>query len=396
MDRIEALAAASKLLQEPGPYTKEKSSKVDSLLALADASKTDDGRRVIMAQRDAELGLPPYVRPAAPDPRGDEMVVVHGRGVRVADLPQYAEFQAYLRSGRVANIKGAQDVGTGSQGGYLVPQVFSDRVFEVMASFDELFQLCTRWTSANGSASPYPVLDDFSSGGVPVAAAIVNENAASVEGDITFASVAFEVCPKWGSGGYVPCSMELLQDSKFPIDSIIAQAFGKRFAHGFGAYCITKILAAAPAGVTTASASAIAPDEIWELTESLDPAYLPNAAFLMNQTTFSAIMRLKATTNSYIFPPTFNAAGRPTLCGRFPVYLSPSMPAMTAGLQPIAFGDLSTFVVREVRDSLTTLRLVQKFALLGQVAFLGFWRIDGAQLLGSAGPVAAQTLTMHS
>lgn len=57
MDRIEALAAAKKLLQEPGPYTKEKSSKVDSLLALADASKTDEGRRVIMAKHDAELSV---------------------------------------------------------------------------------------------------------------------------------------------------------------------------------------------------------------------------------------------------------------------------------------------------------------------------------------------------
>ena len=60
-----------------------------------------------------------------------------------------------------------------------------------------------------------------------------------------------------------------------------------------------------------------------------------------------------------------------------PIYLSPSMPAMTTGLKPVAFGDLSRFLRREVRNSLMTKVYVERYAEFGQVGYEGFWRVDG-------------------
>ena len=254
-------------------------------------------------------------------------------------------FTAYLR-GVGRTIRGAQGAGVGTSGGYLVPTSFSDRLWTVLEQTDEIFLLAQRWESETGSPSNYPVVDD-----VAQTAAIVAENAATTESDMAFAAVAFGACPKFAAGPVV-LSIELANDSHFPIEALTATAFGVRFSRGCGAYMIGKLLAGAGVGVTAASATAIAADEVWELVASLDAAYANGASFLMQRSTYSALMRLKGTSGNYMFPPTFDpVTGRPTLCGNFQVYFSPSMGAMTASQQPISFGSHGSFIRREVRNS---------------------------------------------
>jgi HK97 family phage major capsid protein len=52
----------------------------------------------------------------------------------------------------------------------------------------------------------------------------------------------------------------------------------------------------------------------------------------------------------------------------------------------VAFGDLSKYVIRHVKE-LAVIRLVERFADYGQVAFLGFARYDGALLDAGTHPV---------
>jgi HK97 family phage major capsid protein len=52
----------------------------------------------------------------------------------------------------------------------------------------------------------------------------------------------------------------------------------------------------------------------------------------------------------------------------------------------VIFGDLSKYIVRDVRD-FTLLRLDERFAELGQVAFLAFSRHDGDLLNAGTNPV---------
>ena len=66
---------------------------------------------------------------------------------------------------------------------------------------------------------------------------------------------------------------------------------------------------------------------------------------------------------------------------------------MTAGLQPVTFGDDRKFVRRQVRDSLGLRVYVELFALYAQVGYEAIWRIDGGLILsGSNIPVAALTM----
>ena len=185
MDRNSLLAQAHSILQKNN-YTKEDSAKVESLLALADACTDKEPlRRAVMAQRDVELGR----QPSLPI-------------MRTLD----AKFQAYMRGGRGAldsadqakilpenilpNITNAMAVGTGSSGGYLTPQQFSDRVAVVMQQYDEIFELAQLFETSNGAVAPYPLVDDFQNG-APVPATIVSENAPSSEQDLAFATLTF-------------------------------------------------------------------------------------------------------------------------------------------------------------------------------------------------------------
>jgi HK97 family phage major capsid protein len=314
-------------------------------------------------------------------------------------------FMAYLREGKSALtpedrsrihpgretttlIRAAQSVGTNSAGGYLVPQSFADRFESMLLHTDPIFELAMLFETKTGSASPYPILDDTAN-----SAAIVAENSASSSVDATFAELAFGACPLWRSG-YLRCSNELVMDSHFNLEALIAGAAAVRFARGVGAAFITTLLAAAAAGVTTASPTAITPAELLKLTGAINEAYLPNASFFMLRSTFITLSQLVGSSGNFMFPPERDAAGRPLILG-FPVYFSPSCGAMTAGLQPVTFGDHSKFVRRQVIDSLSVKVLVELYALYCQTTYEVHWRIDGGLLVsGSNNPVCV--LTMHS
>jgi HK97 family phage major capsid protein len=374
-NRAALLAEADSLLHRTN-FTKEDSARVEQLIALADAS-TDRSelRRAIAAQRDAELGRPHQIV-ASPD-----------------------AFRAYLRNGKAALsqeerlrihpgrettlIRAAGGVATGSAGGYLVPASFSDWFFSVLKATDALFRVATPWETATGSTSGFPILDDAAN-----EAAIVAENTTSSEVDTAFASLAFGQTPMWRSG-YIRASVELVNDSHFDLESLIAGAAAVRFARGIGAAFITTLLAGASAGITAASATAIAADEIIQLTGKIDSAYLQNASFLMQRSTYVALLQLVGSSGNFLFPATNPA----TLLG-FPVHFSPSMGTLSAGSQPVTFGDHSKFLFRRVADSLTIRVLVELFAIYAQVGYEAHWRVDGGLLSASNVPVTA--LTMHS
>jgi HK97 family phage major capsid protein len=381
-NRSALLAEADSLLHKPS-FSKEDSARVESLLRLAETmvDKTEL-RAAKSAQREIELGREPY-RAAGPDERflaylrkGSDVLTQEERN-RIGSERSRPQLSAYLSEG------------TGSAGGYLVPQPFADRFESMLQQYDQLFSIAKIFSTSTGAPTGYPILDDVSN-----EAAIVAENAASSQVPTPFAKLAFAQCPTWRSGQVI-ASVELAQDSNFDLTGLAAGAFSTRFARGIGAYMVGLLLEAAALGVTAASATAIAGDEIYELIDSLNAAYITNASFLMTHATYTSLLRLKGSgSGDYLFHPTFDGAGRPTLCS-FPVFFSPSMPAMTAGLQSVAFGDLSRFLRREVAGSLQVKTYRELFAASGSIAWEAFWRVDGGLLL-SGSQVPVNFLVQHA
>ena len=76
----------------------------------------------------------------------------------------------------------------------------------------------------------------------------------------------------------------------------------------------------------------------------------------------------------------------------FSVYMSSSMANIEANAKPIAFGDLSRFIRRQVRNSLAVKTYVERYAPSGQIAWEGFLRVDGRLAKAANAPLPIRLL----
>jgi HK97 family phage major capsid protein len=79
-------------------------------------------------------------------------------------------------------------------------------------------------------------------------------------------------------------------------------------------------------------------------------------------------------------------AGQPDTILGYPFVINQAMAAMAASAKSIIFGDLSKYLIRDVRD-VQLIRLDERFAEYHQVGFLAFSRHDGDLLDAGTDPV---------
>jgi len=302
-------------------------------------------------------------------------------------------FLEFLRSGKdfVPEEFRSQAVGSGAAGGFITPQSFADRFTQSLKQYDQLFDVATLLETDTGTGCNFPMDDDTSA-----VATIVLENAPSlITSPVMFDSVTFGRCPMWRSG-LVNASTELVSDSAFDLAGLLAKSFARRFARGVGAAFVTQLLADADVAVTSASPTVVTPDELLSLMGALDASYAMRGVFLMSFASYIAFLKQKGSTGgSYLLEPELDAEGYPTLFGRR-CYLSPSMPAIAALGKVAAFGDVTRFIRRQVRNTLSVKVYIERFAELGQVAFESFLRTDGKLAKAATSPLPIRLLQCHA
>jgi len=361
-DRNTLLAEASALLKKSN-FTREDSSRVESLLALSDRYEDQDSlRRATMAQRNRELGR--TVGPPEPTPAYLEWRAYLANGKNAFTAERWAESRQEMRQ---------QSTDT-TAGGWLVPQGYSDKFEVALKGYDQLFDVATLWQPSTGSITKYPILEDTTN-----AAAIVAENATSASGpDLVFAQLSFSSrCPQYRSGIFT-ASVELVSDTNFDFGALVAQAVARRMAKGVGAAFVTALLSAATSAGTTAGATAITDTEIFTLVGSIDGDYAQSGSFLMRRSTLLYLRQLKGTGGAYLFPSERRADGTELLLG-YPVYLSPSMGAISTGAKAVSFGDHSKFIRRQIGGLVVT-TYTERYAEFGEIGYEGFLRTDGGLL----------------
>lgn len=288
-----------------------------------------------------------------------------------------------LRRGGAAvidpRIHNALQVGTNSEGGYVVPQEFETTLLEALQDINEVRQ----WCNVISTASQHHIPVESTLG----AAAWTAEEAAFNESDAAFNRVTLN---DYKATTIIKVSEELLKDSMFDMQGYLARNFGKRFGileeaafvAGDGSSKPSGIVPGSSLGKTAAGAAAITTDELIDLYHSLSRPYRKNAVWLMADATAKMIRKLKDTTNQYLWQPGLVAGQPDTLFGR-PVIVSDSVPAATTGLKSVVFGDLSYYTIAD-RQGVTVQRLNELYAATGQVGFRAFKRTDGKVTLSSA------------
>lgn len=287
-------------------------------------------------------------------------------------------------------------VGTGGAGGFTVPDEMMRSLEIALLAYGGMRARANVIRTSSGAALPWPTVNDTTQTG-----ALLGENTTTPEQDVTFAQLVLDAY-KYTSK-MIRVSTEFLQDSSIPVGAVLGELLGTRigritnthFTVGTGAGQPNGILTASPTGFTAPNGDSQTTTwkytSIVELEHSVDPAYRMNAAFMMADSSIKKTKQILDSTGRPIWQPGLSAsmaiAAPDTLMG-YPIVVNQDMPAMAISARSVLFGDISKYIIRDVLD-VTLLRLEERYAEFGQVAFLAFSRHDGDLLNAGTNPIKA-------
>lgn len=350
----------------------------------------DFGKEIDRLERAAAIDLElssPTSKPIANKPNN------HPQGEaktgRAAD--QYRRtFWNAMRQKNFYDVENALQVGTDSEGGYLVPDEFEQTLVEALEEENFFRNIATVIQTSSGDRK-IPVVASKGE------AAWIDEEGAFVESDETFGQVSIGA---YKVGTMIKVSDELLNDSAFNLEAYISKEFGRRigskeeeaFFVGNGTGKPTGIFNAtggASDGTKTSTAT-IAFDDVMDLFYSVKSPYRKKAVWVLNDTTVKALRKLKDNNGNYIWQPSVQA-GQPDMILNRPYHTSAFVPEIAAGKKVMAFGDFSYYWIAD-RQGRSFKRLNELYAANGQVGFLASQRVDGKLILAEA----VKTMTMKS
>ena len=300
---------------------------------------------------------------------------------RATDEYRQAFWKA-MRNKANFEVQNALQIGTDSEGGYLVPDEFENTLVEALEEENLFRQLAKVITTSSGDKK-IPVVASKGT------ASWVDEEGVIPESDDAFGQVSIGA---YKLATMIKVSEELINDSVFNLESYITKEFARRigakeeeaFFIGDGAGKPTGIfhtVGGAEIGVTTTGAS-IALDEIMDLFYSLKSPYRRNAVFVTNDATVKVIRKLKDNNGQYLWQPSVTAGTPDTILNR-PVKTSAYVPAIASAAKTIAFGDFGYYWVAD-RQGRAFKRLNELYAVTGQVGFMATQRVDGKLILAEA------------
>lgn len=273
------------------------------------------------------------------------------------------------------SVFNALQVGTDTEGGYLVPDEYERTLVQALQEENKLRSLCKVIHTSSGDRK-IPLVASHGT------ASWVDEEGQIPESDDSFGQISLGAHKV---ASIIKVSEELLKDSVFDVESYIATEFARRvgdaeeaaFINGDGAGKPIGLLHStngAAAGVTAASATAFTADELIDLVYSLKAPYRKHALFLFNDQTLKAIRKLKDGNGQFLWQPGLQAGQPNTLLG-YRYETSYHMPLIGAGAKPILFGDFSSYWIAD-REGRSIKRLNELYAATGQIGFRVTQRLD--------------------
>ena len=390
--RAKAWEAAKAFLDSHRKENGVLSAEDDAAYTKMEQEITDLGKEIERLERqealDAELNRP-VNKPLTGKPGGKADTDGEDKTGRASDDYRKNFWNAMRSKVPMPNVTNALQIGTDSEGGYLVPDEYERTLVEALEE-ENIFRQMAKVIKTSSGDRKIPVVASKGT------ASWIDEEGAFPESDDSFGQVSIGA---YKLGTMIKVSEELLNDSVFDLQSYISREFARRigakeeeaFFTGDGKGKPLGVLAAAggaETGVTAASATAVTADELMDLYYSLKSPYRKKSVWVLNDSTIKAIRKLKDSNGQYLWQPSLTAGTPDTILGR-PVKTSAYMPAIAAGARSIAFGDFSYYWIAD-RQGRSFKRLNELFAATGQVGFLASQRVDGKLILAEAVKVLAQ------
>ncbi|WP_010244605.1 phage major capsid protein [Acetivibrio cellulolyticus] len=302
------------------------------------------------------------------------------------------EYKAGMLQALRSNFRQVSNVlqeGVDTDGGYLVPVEYDDRLIQGLKEENIFRKLATRITTSGEHK--------INIAATTPAAAWIDEGAALTFGDATFAQILLDAHKLHVA---VKVTEELLYDNAFNLESHILDQFTKAlsnaeedaFLNGDGQGKPLGIFAATGGGqigVTTSGAS-ITADEVLNLIYALKRPYRKEAVFITNDQTLAVLRKLKDGNGAYIWQPSYQA-GEPDKLAGYSIYTSAFVSTIAPGVPVMAFGDFSYYNIGD-RGSRSFAQLKELYAGNGMIGYVAKERVDGKLVL----PEAVQILKMKA
>jgi HK97 family phage major capsid protein len=299
--------------------------------------------------------------------------IIHPDVVESSEARSHNDFNAFLRGQTskrawdidfraVANEKrairsGARGtefrdlvVGTATAGGNTVPTSFVRALYDYLEVYSGMRRTnATIITTAGGEKLEFPKV---TTGGT---AALVLEGSAIGEVDPTFGKMTLDA---FKYGQLLQYSFELGQDTGVDLLGFAARDFGRALGRvtdtayvlGTGSNQPQGIMTVAGTGVTSAGTGVAGVptfDELISLVYSINEEYRLNAQWLFRDATAAAIRKLKDDEGQYLWQPS-QQVGTPDRLLGFEVVTDPNVAATGVNANSVAFGDFSSFYIRDV------------------------------------------------
>jgi HK97 family phage major capsid protein len=394
--RAKLITEAQALLNQDTIST-ETRTKFDAMIADA-ATIGEDIARINQADT-LEAETRSTQRPPLPNPSGNTETTEQ-RNRKEADA-----FRQYLLTGQVSSENRSyvrmtaperRDVSNGmteAGNGIIVPTLFRPDVEVALKAYGGAINVVRTITTETGNPLVWPMNNDTAN-----ASTVVGEANLIPENDLTFTGKTLNT--EKFSTGIVKVSKELLQDAAFDLSAFIRDAFAVREYRGVNNAItlgtssglidgLVPSVLASGATVTAQSGdvSKISYADLIKLYVAVDSAYQANASWMWSGSTLGLLAGVVDTLGRPLFIPNPNAGAFDTLLGK-PVVLNQSMASPAVSDTAVLFGDFSKYILRNVLD-LEIVKLSERYAEYGMVAFLGLSRHGGRYLNAGTNPIAA-------
>jgi HK97 family phage major capsid protein len=279
-----------------------------------------------------------------------------------------------------------QSTGTGAAGGYTVAPEFMHELETALLSYGGARQAARVIRTSTGADLPWPTINDTGNEGRQLA-----EHAEAVKLDVTFGSVNIGAY-KYTSD-LVMVSSELLQDSAISLATEVGSALGNRigratnrvFTLGTGVGQPHGIVTGASLGVTGSLVDNITYNELVDMEHSVNSAYRRGAKFVFSDAMLRQIKKIKDNDGRPIWMAGLTAGAPDRVLG-YEYAINDDILAPAAGAKSMLFGDVSKFIIRDVRD-IVLRRLDERYAEFDAVGFVAFYRGSSRLIDGGTGPV---------
>lgn len=264
------------------------------------------------------------------------------------------EQRELLRRGFVENR--TQLAGTPAAGGYTVPVELAREIVRAMKDWGPMYDpaVIREITTASGNEFDIPTNDDTANSAAAKAedADIVDDGS----GDAVFGQKRLDAYVD--ATPFIKITMELMQDSVFNLEALLAEMLGERLGRranvrlttGSGAGQPNGIVTASTLGKTAAAVAAIVADELFDLQHSVNQAYRrsPKCAWMFADSTLLALRKLKDGDGNYLWQMGDVSKSQPAMLLEKPYHINDDVPTIATGNRAIIFGDLSRYWVRKV------------------------------------------------